>query len=161
MSTDKINADTLFYVSTGPRVACIDKASGEVIWATVLDRNLGYGSIVLDDDRIIAAGHRLAACLDRATGDIRWQTDISSLSSPTSIALDKSVPGGQIFLGCNGLLFSLYAETGELLWENGLKGWGYNHMCLRVPGALTAQPKVTVVSSGKSTVTHVLEDRQE
>jgi len=161
MSADNINADRHFFISTGPRVACLDKASGEVIWETELDGNLGYGAIVLDDDRIIAAGHRLAACLDRATGAITWQTKIKGLSSPTSIALDKKVPGGQIILGCSGLLFSLWAETGELLWENGLKGWGYNHLCLRVPGALTAQPKVTVVSSGKSTVTYVTENIQE
>lgn len=154
------NQDNRFYISTGPRVACLDKASGEIIWEAELEGNLHYGSILLDDEVIIAAGHRRAACIDRATGAIRWQVSIKSLSSPTTIALDKSVPGGQIILGCSGLLFALWAETGELLWENGLKGWGFNHLSLRVPGAIVAQARFHVVSTGKSSHTYVTEDSQ-
>lgn len=43
----------------------------------------------------IATGQQVA-CLERASGDIRWQTRIKALSSPTSIALDKSVPGALV-----------------------------------------------------------------
>lgn len=153
--------DQRFYIASHKRVACLDKATGEVVWQTELDGPLSYGSMVLDGDRIIVAGYKRAACLDRATGSIRWQTEIINLSSPTTIALDNTVPGGQIFLSCNGLLFCLWAETGELLWENGLKGWGYLHICLRVPGAITSQPKYHVISSGKSSRTIVTENVQD
>lgn len=149
-----------FYIVTGQRVACLERATGEVIWKTELESSLSYANMVLDEERIIVAGHRRVACLDRTSGEIRWQKQIKTLSSPTSIALDKSVPGGQILLGCAGLLFCLWAESGELLWENGLKGWGYHHMCLRVPGALVAQPTTHVVSTGQSSRTYVTEDTQ-
>jgi len=153
--------DQRFYIATGNRVACLDKATGEVIWQTDLDGSLNYASMVLDDERILVSGHKRAACLDRATGALRWQTEIKGLSSPNTLALDKSVPGGQIILSCGGLLFSLWAETGELLWDNGLKGWGYNHICLRVPDAITSQPKHQVISTGKSSTTVVTENTQD
>lgn len=153
--------DNRFYIATGTRVACLDKASGEIVWQTELGGNLHYGSLLIDDDWIFAAGHKRAACLDRATGALRWQTEVKGLSSPTAISLDKHVPGGQIILACNGLLFGLWAETGELLWSNGLEGWGYNHICLRVPGAISAQPRHHLISTGKSSTTVVTEDIQD
>ncbi len=153
--------DQRFYMACGKRVACVDKATGEVIWKTELEGNLYYASVILDGDRIFVSGNKRAACLDRATGTIRWQSTIKGLSAPTTLALDKTVPGGQLFLSCGGKLFCLYAETGELLWDNGLKGWGYHAICLRVPGAITSQPIHHLVSSGNSAHTVVIENNQE
>jgi outer membrane protein assembly factor BamB len=152
--------DNKFYIATNSRVACLDKASGEILWQTELGGHLHYGSLLVDDDWIYAAGHKRAACLNRASGALRWQTVLKGLSSPTSIALDKTVPGGQIVLACNGLLFALWAETGELLWNNELEGWGYDHICLRVPGAISALPRHHLVSTGKSSYSVVTEDLQ-
>ena len=131
--------DNKFYIATGSHVACLDRASGEILWHTELGSHLRNANLLVDDDWLYAAGYKRAACLERATGALRWQTEVKGLSSPTSIALDKNVPGGQIILACNGLLFALWAETGELLWSNGLEGWGYDHILRNVVPAMGAK----------------------
>lgn len=77
------------------------------------------------------------------------------------MALDLTRPGAQLILTCNGLVFSLVADTGEMMWKNELKGLGYHHTCLRVPGAtLEAQPLWRTVQSDNTMRTEVLEDQQ-
>jgi outer membrane protein assembly factor BamB len=39
-----------------------------------------------------------------------------------------------VFAGSQGHLFCLDAATGAMLWQNGLKGMGYNDVTLAIAG---------------------------
>ncbi|MBI5534406.1 MAG: PQQ-binding-like beta-propeller repeat protein [Deltaproteobacteria bacterium] len=151
----------VLYIGTNEHVVCLDQASGEIVWKV---NCLDTGTIVnllLADGRIWAATSGRVACLEPETGRVIWRSDVQGLSEPVTMALDLAHPGGQLILSCCGLVFSLVADTGTLMWKNELTGLGYHHTCLRVPGAThEAQPFWRTVSSGKSTRTEVLEDKQ-
>src|SRR5262245_51593797 len=40
----------------------------------------------------------------------------------------------RVFAGCYGYLFALDAASGEILWQNELKGLGYNEVTLAMAG---------------------------
>ncbi|MFT6990955.1 MAG: outer membrane protein assembly factor BamB [Paraglaciecola sp.] len=62
-----------------------------------------------------------AVCLDKASGDILWSSKLKSSSSVTNVYYEDN----QVFAYSGGHLFCLNAETGEIVWENGLSGFGF------------------------------------
>ena len=151
-----------FYIGTNCTVLCIDQQSGASLWQTALPSTLGSRlvSLLLHKGRIYAACYRTVACLDAESGAILWQTRASRLGEPVSLALDLELPGGQLLAGGGGLLYAFSASTGDQLWKNGLKGLNYHPVCLRVPGALVAQPHTGYIPAGKTQLTAALEDGQ-
>jgi outer membrane protein assembly factor BamB len=43
--------------------------------------------------------------------------------------------GSRIYAGCYGYLYCLDAETGSILWENELRGIGFNEVALSRQGS--------------------------
>jgi outer membrane protein assembly factor BamB len=41
---------------------------------------------------------------------------------------------GKVYAGCNGHLFCLDAESGEIVWHNPLSGIGHNDVTLSIGG---------------------------
>jgi len=62
-----------------------------------------------------------AVCLDKATGDILWSSKLKSSSAVTNVYYEDN----QIFAYSGGHLFCLNADSGEIIWENGLSGFGF------------------------------------
>lgn len=67
------------------------------------------------------AGH--IACIDKSTGNEVWRTKIKKGSSLTNLIKE----GNQIIAYSGGHLFALNALTGDIQWENELKGLGYSY----------------------------------
>lgn len=151
-----------FFAATNERVMRIDSRTGKVVWDTRIPEASGYlVTLLLDLDRLYAGTARRVACLDAGSGEVLWATTVAKLGEPVSLALDPRPPGMHLIASSAGLLFGLDADSGALLWDEGLSGMGYHPVCLRVQGGIVAQPKTRLVSSGKSTRTEVLESDQE
>ena len=91
------------------------------------------------------------SAIDREDGSIKWATKLDTgglLSATTSQDVNILFHEGLIYAGCNGHLFCLNAFTGEVLWNNGLKGYGYNEISLAMEGI--AVQTVTRVVEKKS-----------
>jgi hypothetical protein len=119
----------LYHMSAHGRVACLDAATGDEIWAlNVLDafggRNITWAvseCLLVDDERLIVTpgGNKaLMAALDKRTGHTIWTTrpldeDCASHCSPILFRFS----GRRMIANCSSAHgFGVDAETGELLW---------------------------------------------
>jgi outer membrane protein assembly factor BamB len=161
---DNSKQEKRFYIGTKGHVLCIDQQTGNIVWDKLLvNRKISEASLVsllLYKGLIYAVCKKIVACLECADGRVVWNTDIGRLGEPAALALDLEVPGGQLIIAAQGELFSVSAESGAILWENSLPGLRYEPICLRVPGAIVAQPVVRFVSSVESVLTQVIENEQ-
>lgn len=80
-----------------------------------------------------------AVCLDKTSGDILWSSKLKSSSSVTNVYYE----GNRVFAYSGGHLFCLNAETGEIVWENGLSGYGFGACII----ASENQSSATAISS--------------
>jgi len=144
------------FLSTGGFVACVDRVSGQTIWTHVLGGS--YVTLLLHADRIYGAAGGGVVCLESASGNLLWKRKLSKLLSPAALTLDAGVPGGQLVAAGGGHLFALRPETGEVLWHNPLPGLGTSEVCLRIPGAVVAQPVPTEDSDGNVTVLEMVDE---
>ena len=72
----------------------------------------------------------LAIC--RSDGSIVWATKLKSGSAHAFITLASDTR--HVFATCNGALHCLELQTGEVVWTNPLKGYGYGIGGLCLPG---------------------------
>lgn len=79
----------------------------------------------VQDLLFVGFNSRLAA-LDQRTGDIVWQWKAPDGSGYVSPLLD----GGRLFVAVNGYTYCLEAATGQQLWVNKMKGFGYGTTAL-------------------------------
>ncbi|MRX28420.1 PQQ-binding-like beta-propeller repeat protein [Kangiella sp. HZ709] len=94
------------------------------------------------------AGH--VTCIDKSTGREVWRTKIKKGSSLTNLIKE----GNQIIAYSGGHLFALNALTGDIQWENELKGLGYSYCIIAgsdqtsgaSASAATAQQTATAAS---------------
>lgn len=65
-----------------------------------------------------------------------WRTSLGRGFLSTTNCQDVCVleDGDRVLAGSHGYLYALDAETGEILWENELKGMGYNDVTLAMAG---------------------------
>ncbi len=66
------------------------------------------------------------AALDRNSGRLVWKWKASAGSGFAALLLD----GEQVIVSVNGYTYALDALTGEELWWNEMKGFGYGVSCL-------------------------------
>lgn len=72
-------------------------------------------------DLVFVGFNARVAALDRRTGDIMWKWRASDGSGYVSLLLD----GSSLFAAVNGYTYCLDAATGQQLWLNRMKGFGY------------------------------------
>lgn len=87
----------------------------------------------MNPDEILLLGlNRSVTAISRADGSILWCTTLpeSSANSFVSVVSDRR----QVFATCHGVLYCLDLRTGDLLWTNPLKGYGYGIASLSLPG---------------------------
>ena len=151
-----------FYLGTNCHVLCIDQLTGQTVWQTKLQSNIGSRlvSLLLHKGQLYAACSHTVACLDAADGRELWSVKPRHLGEPVSLALALDGPEGMLLAGGGGVLYALAACTGEQLWKNGLPRLNYHPVTLRVPGALVAQPTTGFIPAGKTAIAAQLEDHQ-
>lgn len=79
-------------------------------------------------------GHVFA--IDPATGEERWRTKLSTGFFNAAYAQDVMVlvRDGIVIAGCNGHMWGLDAERGDILWHNGLNGLGHDAISMAAEG---------------------------
>ncbi|NVK21144.1 MAG: PQQ-binding-like beta-propeller repeat protein [Kangiellaceae bacterium] len=93
------------------------------------------------------AGH--IACIDKSTGNEIWRTKLKKGSSLTNLVRE----GNQVIAYSGGHLYALNALTGNIQWENELKGLGYSYCIIagseQTAGAsANASAQQTAVAAG-------------
>lgn len=77
-------------------------------------------------DLIYVGFNSRIAALDRATGELVWNWKAPYGSGFVALLLD----GEQLIASVQGYTWALDPSTGDTLWENQLKGFGYGVPCL-------------------------------
>lgn len=77
-------------------------------------------------DLIYVGSNSRIAALDRVTGELVWDWKAPHGSGFVALLLD----GEQLIASVQGYTWALDPSTGDTLWENQLKGFGYGVPCL-------------------------------
>ena len=98
-------------------VFCVDAATGEPRWETVLagrpESRIGSSTPTVVDGRLYVFGTTHAHCLDAATGDPVWSRP---LPQPTSAS--SPLVTGDTVIGLGGTLVAFDRASGDIRWEN-------------------------------------------
>jgi outer membrane protein assembly factor BamB len=79
----------------------------------------------------------VVAAIDPTDGSMVWVTSLAAggfFSGHASQDVCVLEHQDKVFAGCYGHLFALAGDTGEILWHNELKGFGYNDVTLAMAG---------------------------
>jgi len=81
---------------------------------------------------LIIGSNGFVAAIDLTDGRELWRTKLESgvFAATNSQDVSVLVQGGFVFAGSRGNLFCLDVESGSILWNNELKGMGYNDVSL-------------------------------
>jgi len=99
---------------------------------------------------LIVGSNGFVSAIAADSGNELWRTKLrdgimgGSYGSIVSVLID----GDKIFAGCSGRLYCLDSLTGKILWNNDLKGMGYNVISLAAPGVSTQFLTKTETSNG-------------
>ena len=78
------------------------------------------------DELVFVGFNSRIAALNRATGELVWQWKAPSGTGFVAILLERD----QLVVSVSGYTYALDPATGDTLWENLLKGFGYGIPCL-------------------------------
>ena len=78
------------------------------------------------DDLVFVSFNSQIVALDRSTGELIWQWTSPKGGGFVAILLD----GDQLIVSVTGYTYCLDPATGETLWTNLLKGFGFGVPCL-------------------------------
>jgi outer membrane protein assembly factor BamB len=103
---------------------------------------------------LIIGSNGFVAAIDTATGQELWRTGLPLGMMGGTAACDVSVlvHRGLVFAGARGHLFGLRIEDGKILWQNDLKGMGFNDVSMAIDN-ISIQYLEKVVHRG-STAAH-------
>lgn len=129
-ATTPLIADGVAYLQDlSSNVHAVDVETGEVVWQHAYDEmNIGPNGVGLGHGRLyVPKGMYAIAALDAETGEELWVTELSD--GPEGIDIQPQVFGGQVLVstvpistsgiytgGSRGVIHSLDAETGAVLW---------------------------------------------
>lgn len=130
------------YIATNSALLCLDADTGEIIWRADVPSHGSPLVLLLHEQRLYCASGGDVSCFDTG-GRQLWAQSLTG-KAPVTLAIDDTVPGGRLFVSTAGLVYALVAETGDVLWKNGLRGLGYEPISLRVPHATATASSVQV-----------------
>ncbi|MBI5865742.1 MAG: PQQ-binding-like beta-propeller repeat protein [Planctomycetes bacterium] len=84
-----------------------------------------------EPDVLYTGTGRHVVALHRETGAELWRT---KLPSGTSTVVSLLLKGRQLFVGHSGRVYCLDADSGRVLWENGLPRTGFNPVIMAMAG---------------------------
>ena len=68
-------ASSAIFLGVNGNVICVDRTTGEIVWAADL-KGTDFVNLVLDGDLLIATTRGEAYGLDPVTGEIRWHNEL-------------------------------------------------------------------------------------
>ena len=88
----------------------------------------------MNDDTLYIGCNGYVAAIRTADGAERWRTMLMTGFFSVTDQHDVCVlqHEGRLYAGCQGYLFCLDASSGQILWQNELKGMGYNDVTLAI-----------------------------
>jgi outer membrane protein assembly factor BamB len=117
ISSDKDNIYVGADTTTGGGLVVLSAKTGEVIWSTSLDDPV-YSAPTVTKDYLYVGTQSGVWMLDRMTGSLLWVTTVGSVDS--SPAVDKGVVYVSTSVSGIDALWTLKADTGEILFSTGL-----------------------------------------
>lgn len=105
----------------------------------------------MQKDLLIIGCNGYVSAILANNGEELWRTKLREGLLGGSRGCDVSVliDGDQIFAGCYGRLYALRSSDGIILWQNDLKGMGFNEVALARQG--TSTQFITRVEQSTST----------
>ena len=85
---------------------------------------------------LIIGTNGFVSAIDIATGKELWRTRLregilgGSRGSDVSVLVEDNI----IYAGCSGRIYALKTSDGSILWDNELKGLGFNEVALAKTG---------------------------
>ena len=129
-STPTIDQDRVYVMSSDGDLACLDSASGQIIWSRQLKQEFNgqYGtwayseSPLIDGNKLICAPggpDATVLALNKRTGEVIWQTAVPSAdaASYASIITDESTGTKQYIVLLAASLIGVDPDTGRMLWQ--------------------------------------------
>lgn len=108
----------------------------------------------MQKDVVIIGCNGYVSCINTDDGVELWRTKLwdgllgGSRGKDVSVLID----GTRVYAGCDGYLYALDVATGDIIWNNELKGLGRNEVALAKHGTST-QFITRVVHETTSTTT--------
>ncbi len=97
-------------------------------------------------DQLIFVGFNgKAAALDRDTGEIVW-TNNQMKSGNVTFLLDED----RLIASTNGYIYCLDPLTGQILWHNPMKGYGYRHRVVGVRSRIEPASRCAAGGPGRA-----------
>ena len=89
----------------------------------------------LNDVIFMSLNSRVIA-LNKGNGQILWDTKLGGVLGDRFITLNSD--GQHVFAFCKGQIYCLNVSSGNIVWTNELKGYGYGIASICIPGFPTA-----------------------
>ncbi len=103
-----------------------EQESWEPVGARQPGSESSTGAELTVDDLVYVGFNSRIAALNRLTGELVWDWKAPSGSGFVALLLE----GDQLVVSVSGYTYALDPATGETLWTNLLKGFGYGIPCL-------------------------------
>ncbi|MDX8341228.1 PQQ-binding-like beta-propeller repeat protein [Draconibacterium sp. IB214405] len=128
-STPVIDNDRIYVESGTGRVACLNKETGEEIWAVEVDKDFeteyhvwGNSETPLVVDNLVictpAGSKTSVVAFDKMTGDLVWQSQSVGGARAYASATVYEFNGHRYILAITGMeILALVPETGEIAWH--------------------------------------------
>ncbi len=87
-------------------------------------------------DVLLLGMKKRVAMIEKATGRVLWEAKLGGGAGNDFVTI--VCDGSRVFAASSGHLHCLDFQSGQLLWSNGLSGFGYGIATLCVPGGETA-----------------------
>jgi outer membrane protein assembly factor BamB len=104
---------------------------------------------------LIIGSNGYVASIDPATGQENWRTGLplGMMGGTSSCDVSVLVSDGRVLAGASGHLFGLDVEDGRILWQNDLKGMGFNDVSMAMEHISIQYLQKVVRSSSPGTTT--------
>ncbi|MFC1782625.1 PQQ-binding-like beta-propeller repeat protein [Planctomycetota bacterium] len=123
-ATPTVENDRVYTCSKMAQVFCFDKARGEVIWSTDLQKDFGFKppnwgfatSPTIIENKILLNVGSAAVALDKADGKIIWQSQKEGAGYATPLPFASGGMKGVAFIAAKHFVL-IDHETGKELWR--------------------------------------------
>jgi outer membrane protein assembly factor BamB len=104
---------------------------------------------------LIIGSNGYVAAIDPATGQEQWRTGLplGMMGGTSACDVTVLVSDGRVIAGARGNLFGLSIDDGKILWQNDLKGMGYNDVSMAMEHISIQYLQKVIHSSSPGTTT--------